>query len=65
MKETSKKMLAVLIVLAMIISIISPMTLTVSASVWNGTPDTSWYSASETSFTITTAEQLAGLSSLS
>jgi len=64
MKETSKKMLAVLIVLAMIISIISPMTLTVSASVWNGTPDTSWYTGSSP-YTITTAEQLAGLASLS
>jgi hypothetical protein len=64
MKETSKKMLAVLIVLAMIISIISPMTLTVSASVWNGTPDTSWYTGSSP-YTIMTAEQLAGLASLS
>jgi len=43
MKEKSKKMLAVFIVIAMIIGFIPPMMLTVSASVWNGTRDTSWY----------------------
>lgn len=34
------------------------------AEVWDGTADTSWYNAEETSFTLTTAEELAGLSSL-
>jgi hypothetical protein len=32
--------------------------------IWNGTANTAWYSESETEFTISTAEQLAGLSKL-
>ncbi len=31
---------------------------------WNGTSDTSWYNETDTEFTITTAEQLAGLAEL-
>ena len=31
---------------------------------WDGTADTSWYNSNENTFTITTAEQLAGLASL-
>jgi hypothetical protein len=31
---------------------------------WNGTVDTSWYDTRQTTFTITTAEQLAGLAEL-
>jgi hypothetical protein len=31
---------------------------------WNGSADTSWYSSSQTSFSISTAEQLAGLAKL-
>ena len=34
-------------------------------SVWNGTADKSWYVEGQTEFTITTAEQLAGLAELS
>lgn len=34
------------------------------ADVWNGTADTSWYKDNQDTFTITTAEQLAGLASL-
>ena len=34
-------------------------------SVWNGTADVSWYNEGQTEFTITTAEQLAGLTELS
>ena len=33
-------------------------------TVWNGTADISWYNSSQNSFTITTAEQLAGLAQL-
>jgi hypothetical protein len=33
-------------------------------SVWNGTANTAWYNASQSVFTITTAEQLAGLAKL-
>ncbi|MCL2100660.1 MAG: hypothetical protein FWH22_02965, partial [Fibromonadales bacterium] len=34
------------------------------ASVWNGTTNTAWYNTTDTEFTITTAEQLAGLAQL-
>ena len=34
------------------------------AAVWDGTANTDWYSDSETNFTITTAEELAGLAQL-
>ena len=34
------------------------------ADVWDGSADTSWYSSSQTTFTITTSEQLAGLAEL-
>jgi hypothetical protein len=42
------------------------ITFEVSADVWNGTADTAWYTANPaaTSFTIDTAEELAGLASL-
>ena len=33
-------------------------------SIWNGTADVSWYNSSQSEFTITTAEQLAGLAQL-
>jgi len=33
-------------------------------TIWDGTADVSWYNTSETSFTITTAEQLAGLAQI-
>jgi len=33
-------------------------------TIWDGTADVSWYSSSKTEFTITTAEQLAGLAQL-
>lgn len=32
--------------------------------VWDGNPDTSWYKADQTTFTITTSKQLAGLATL-
>jgi len=37
------------------------LTVATYASVWNGKADTAWHNESETEFTITTAEQLAGL----
>ena len=40
------------------------LTVTTYASVWNGKADTKWYKDSETEFTITTPEQLAGLAKL-
>lgn len=35
-----------------------------TADVWDGTADTTWYNDTDTEFTITTAEQLAGLAEL-
>ncbi|MBR4135858.1 MAG: fibronectin type III domain-containing protein [Bacteroidales bacterium] len=37
---------------------------TQAQTVWNGTADVSWYNASQTSFNITTPEQLAGVAQL-
>lgn len=36
-----------------------------SADTWDGTADTSWYDSGESTFVLTTAEQMAGLSKLS
>jgi hypothetical protein len=33
-------------------------------AIWNGKADTAWYNDSQTEFTITTPEQLAGLAKL-
>jgi len=41
-----------------------PSLLFAASPIWNGTVNTAWYKASETEFTITTAEQLAGLAQL-
>lgn len=32
--------------------------------IWDGTSDTNWYNDNETEFTLTTAEELAGLAAL-
>jgi len=47
--------------IAMVFAIISTST---AQTVWNGTANTDWYNTSQTEFTITTAEQLAGLAKL-
>jgi len=52
--------------IALITACIRPTTIATSASteakpIWNGMADTAWYDSSQTIFTITTAEQLAGL----
>lgn len=39
-------------------------TITKPKNTWNGTADTSWYNNTDTSFDLTTAEQLAGLAAL-
>jgi hypothetical protein len=41
-----------------------PAKVTETAPVWNGTPNIKWFNASETEFTIKTAEDFAGLISL-
>jgi hypothetical protein len=58
-----KKWTTVLICAVMLLSLL-PGTASADSSVWNGTADTSWYNGVDTEFTITTAEQLAGLAAL-
>jgi hypothetical protein len=53
-------MFKVKMILAVILIAVSAIT----AAVWNGTADISWYNGTDTEFTIATAEQLAGLASL-
>jgi len=59
--QFSKLALAASIVLALALT-----ATTANAAVWNGTADTTWYTnhKTDTVFTITTAEQLAGLAKL-
>ncbi|MCL2281985.1 MAG: hypothetical protein FWC26_01545 [Fibromonadales bacterium] len=45
----------------LLIGCVGIQTIFAQPATWNGTADTDWYSASENAFTITTAEQLAGL----
>ena len=62
-----KKLLALVLCLAMVLSTLGTVAFadeTVSFDVWDGTVDTSWYNEDDTEFTITTAEQWAGLAYL-
>ena len=56
-----KKILSIALVIAMMASMLIMGT---SAATWTGAADTTWYDASKTEFTLTTAEQLAGLAEL-
>jgi len=47
-----------------ITAIIATMTTAQTSAVWNGTADISWYNSIATEFTLTTAEELAGLAQL-
>jgi len=49
---------------ALIIFYAFSVTLAAEPSVWNGNADTQWYNDNDISFTITTAEQLAGFAKL-
>jgi hypothetical protein len=48
----------------LLILLILAQTTAFAQAIWNGTADTTWYNASQTEFTITTAEQLAGFAEL-
>lgn len=63
MKTKYSIVLAVLLALSLFISCNSD-TPTSDADIWDGTTDTSWYNTTDTEFTISTAEQLAGLAAI-
>ena len=50
--------------LATVLGLLSPAQRLLAQTVWNGTADISWYDASQTSFDISTPEQLAGVAQL-
>ena len=60
--------LSLLLVLAMMLSTVSlciiPAAAEGASDTWDGTADTTWYNDTDTTFTLTTAEQLAGLASI-
>ena len=61
-----KRIMASILCLAMVLSTIGTVAFAnnTEADVWDGTVDTSWYNATDTEFTITTAEQWAGFAYL-
>ena len=61
-----KRFLALIICVSIVLSTmgISVFAEETEADVWDGTVDTSWYNETDTEFTITTAEQFAGLAEL-
>lgn len=62
-----KILLSIFLSLALMLGLLSAGTATAMAgtgTIWDGTADTSWYNSSQSEFTITTAEQLAGLAQL-
>jgi len=69
-KNFKKKARAIVLLVIFILTIVQPVTLNVNAgsvaNSWtdNGNYDTSWYNTTDTTFTLTTAGQLAGLAVL-
>lgn len=61
-----KKVLASILALCMVLSTMGIVAFAEASEVdvWDGTVDTSWYNETDTEFTITTAEQFAGLAYL-
>ena len=61
-----KRIMASILCLAMVLSTMGTVAFAnnTEADVWDGTVDTSWYNDTDTEFTITTAEQFAGLAYL-
>lgn len=58
-----KRILSILLTLCMVLTLL-PNVAWADSTAWDGSADTAWYNTSDTSFTITTAEQLAGLAQL-
>jgi hypothetical protein len=59
-----KKIPQILLILQILAQTMSCTEKQPASSIWNGTADTAWYNDSQTEFTITTPEQLAGLAEL-
>jgi len=59
-----KHRILALAITAMLVIMLFPAGAFAVSSPWSGASDTSWYNASDTSFSLMTAEQLAGLASL-
>ena len=60
-----KKSLSFMLALIMVLCIIPGVAMAAEViDTWDGTVDTSWYNDTDTEFTLTTAEQLAGLADL-
>ena len=63
----SKKLLASILVVSLMLSTITTVAVagsTVTPTAWDGTSDTDWYNSVDDSFTLETAEELAGLAKL-
>ena len=65
MKNT-KSLLALFLACMMVVScfVITPVVAADNVDVWDKSVDTSWYNTTSTEFTLTTAEQLAGLAQI-
>ena len=61
-----KKLLALIVSFVMVLSLMVPVAVsaTGNASKYSGTPDTSWYNTTDTTFTLTTADQFMGFAKL-
>jgi hypothetical protein len=65
-EKMKERILSLFLALILVIGLLPQITIPASAAddVWNGEVDTTWYDASATSFTITSAMQLAGLAQI-
>ena len=61
-----KKLLALIVSFVMVLSLMVPVAVSAAgnASKYSGTPDTSWYNTTDTTFTLTTADQFMGFAKL-
>ncbi|MDR3278295.1 MAG: hypothetical protein LBT12_05925, partial [Oscillospiraceae bacterium] len=59
-----RRVLSVLLTLAMVFAVLPAMTLPASAAGGTGTPDYDWYNGHSSPYTISTADELAGLAQI-
>ncbi len=60
-----KKIIALVVVAMLIVTVVPQAAFAASGTdIWDGNADTRWYTASDTEFTISTAEELAGLAEI-
>lgn len=68
MRKTKHRLFAAALSFCLLVGLMSTTALAANTAIaedaWDGTNDTAWYSADNTEFTLTTAEQLAGLAAL-